>query len=267
MDENMEALDSAIDSEWDGVTVPAEEPAAQPSADRQDGQQGAQEQDVEQPGADQPGDLFTIKNRDETRQVTREELIAMAQKGWDYDTVRQERDQLRQYRQDADPALALVKTFAERSNMDVPAYLDWIRKQELMAGGMTEEAAQEKVGMEKERAALDAQKAELDAAQARKESAERQVQEQAEARKKDIEQFFAIYPGVDPNAIPKEVWEAVQKGDSLTNAYTMHENRRLTAELAAERQNKANQAKAPGSLGGNSVTEADEIDRLWNEDD
>lgn len=48
--------------------------------------------------ADQP-ELFTLKNRDETRQVTRQELIAMAQKGWDYDHVRQERDQLRQYRQ------------------------------------------------------------------------------------------------------------------------------------------------------------------------
>lgn len=48
--------------------------------------------------ADQP-ELFTLKNRDETRQVTRQELIAMAQKGWDYDKVRQERDQLRQYRQ------------------------------------------------------------------------------------------------------------------------------------------------------------------------
>lgn len=267
MEENMEALDSAIDSEWDEAPVQIEEPAAEPSADQQEEQQPSQEQDAEQTGADQPADLFTIKNRDETRQVTREELIAMAQKGWDYDTVRQERDQLRQYRQEADPALAMVKAFAERSNMDIPAYLDWVRKQELMAGGMTEEAAQEKVGMEKERAALDARKAELDAAQTQRETAQRQAQEQAEARKKDIEQFFAIYPGVDPNTIPKEVWEAVQKGDSLTNAYTMHENRRLTAELAAERQNKANQAKTPGSLGGNSVTEADEIDRLWNEDD
>ncbi len=269
MNENMEVMDSAIDSEWDEPAAEPETPGVEAPADQQELPQAQAAQDPpqqEQPKADPP-ELFTLKNRDETRQVTREELVAMAQKGWDYDNVRQERDQLRQYRQEADPALALVKAYAERSGMDVAAYLDFCRKQELMAGGMTEEAAKEKVSMEKERAAIDAQRAELRAQQEQRDAAARQQQERARARRKDIEAFFTAYPGVDPKAIPQEVWGAVQKGDTLTNAYTMYENRRLSAELAAERQNKANQAKAPGSLGGNSVTEADEIDRLWAEDD
>ena len=53
---------------------------------------------------------------------------------------------------------------------------------------------------------------------------------------------------------------------SLT-AYAIFAPDRFSAELAAERQNKANLAKTPGSLSGNSVTEADEIDRIWAEDD
>ena len=81
--EGLEGCDDAMEAAWEEETPCAveEEPAQE-----------------EQGQADQP-ELFTLKNRDEIRQVTREELIAMAQKGWDYDNVRQERDQLRQYRQ------------------------------------------------------------------------------------------------------------------------------------------------------------------------
>lgn len=84
-----ETLEAVMEDSWEEETPSAEETPAQ----------------EEQKTADQP-ELFTLKNRDETRQVTREELIAMAQKGWDYDNVRQERDQLRQYRQ----AMEQVKT-------------------------------------------------------------------------------------------------------------------------------------------------------------
>lgn len=268
MSENMEAmsevLDADINSEWDGAETPAQpEPQAEGKP--------AEEPAAQEPGkaADQPTtpELFTLKNRDETRQVNRDELIAMAQKGWDYDAVRQERDQLRQYRKEADPALEVIKGYAQRNNMSVGEYLDFCRKQELMRQGMTEQDAQTKLGMEKERAELDARQAEVQAQEQRQTSAARKAQEAAQARQKDVEQFCRIYPGVDPKSIPQEVWAAVKGGDTLTNAYTMHENKRLTAELAAERQNKANKASTPGSLGGNAGAEMDEIDRLWSEDD
>lgn len=260
MDENVIATqDAEIDMEWDEIEAVEAEVEAEP---------------VEEAVADQPEEkqeqvpeLFTLKNRDETRQVNKDELVAMAQKGWDYDTVRQERDQLRQYRSEADPALELVKTYAQRNGMDLHEYLDFCRKQDLVRSGLSEEAAAEKLGIEKERAALDAQRAEIEAEKAAKESKVRQEQEKAQARQKDFEAFIAAYPGIDPKDIPKEVWASVQNGESLTMAYTKHENARLKAELAAERQNKVNQQKTPGSLGGNAVNEMDEIDRIWAEDD
>ena len=92
MEENMETkelLDAELDGAWDGEGTP--EPETQ-SAD-------APEDAEDQAASADRQEMFTLKNRDETRQVGREELIAMAQKGWDYDKVRQERDQLRQYRQ------------------------------------------------------------------------------------------------------------------------------------------------------------------------
>ena len=278
MEENNNTMDEVLDSAWGedgGPDVRAESGggAEAPDAGQAAGGQSAAETpketggDGEAPGQQGAPELFTLENRGETRQVSRDEMIAMAQKGWDYDAVRAERDQLRQDRDEAGPALELVKGYAQRNHMSVGDYLDFCRKQELMAGGMTEQDAVVKLGMEKERAALDARQAQAQAEEQRRNSAQRQAQEAAQARRRDIETFCRVYPGVDPKTIPQEVWEDVKGGSTLTQAYTLHENKRLAAELAAERKNKANQASTPGSLGGNSGAEMDEIDRIWAESD
>lgn len=267
MDENMETVQEAVEAGWSDGDAVQQEASAPPKDHPAQENPPQQPEKGEQEPADQP-ELFTIKNRDETRQVTRDELVAMAQKGWDYDHVREERDQLRAYRQEADPALELVKSYAQRNGMNVSDYLDFCRKQELIAAGMSERDAANKVGMEKERAELDRQRAEMKAYQDRQNSMAQQAQARAQAQQRDVEAFYRAYPNVDPKSIPQEVWAAVRGGESLVNAYTMHENRRLQAELSAERQNKENRAKSPGSLGGNSAEdEASLISRYWDEAD
>ena len=270
MDEKMDTVQSEIETAWADEDTVTENPEPETSAQEEPQQEPPVQQEPaeqEEPKADQP-ELFTLKNRDETKQVTRDELVAMAQKGWDYDHIREERDQLRQYRQEADPALELVKSYAQRSGMNVADYLDYCRRQELMAKGMTEQDAAQKVTMEKERADLDRQRAEIQAYRQQQNSIAQKAQEQAQARQRDIEAFYRAYPGVDPKSIPQEVWNEVKNGDSLTNSYTRYENRRLQAELAAERQNKENRAKAPGSLGGNPMDdEASLISKYWDEAD
>lgn len=267
MDENMETVQEAVEAGWSDGDAVQQEASAPPEDHPAQENPPQQPEKEEQEPADQP-ELFTIKNRDETRQVTRDELVAMAQKGWDYDHVREERDQLRAYRQEADPALELVKSYAQRNGMNVSDYLDFCRKQELIAAGMSERDAANKVGMEKERAELDRQRAEMQAYRERQNSMAQQAQAKAQAQQRDVEAFYRAYPNVDPKAIPQEVWTAVRGGESLVNAYTMYENRRLQAELSAERQNKENRAKSPGSLGGNSAEdEASLISRYWDEAD
>lgn len=271
MDENMEITQEMVDASWDESDAPgtpeeeAPAPADQPAGAENEGGEGRKPEE-EAPKADQP-ELFTIKNRDEQRQVTREELVSMAQKGWDYDKVREERDQLRQYRSETDPAMELIRRYAQRSNMSVSDYLDYCRKQELIATGMSEKDAAQKVSFDKERAELDRQRAELDARDQQANDARRMAQEQAKARQKDIESFYKAYPKVDPKSIPQEVWDAVKSGDTLTNAYTRYENQRLQAEIAALKQNNKNKSQSPGSLGGNVDKEMDEIDRIWAEED
>lgn len=275
--ETMEIMDADIDAEWDDAEGTPETPVTSEPAPKEETPaepEKAPESAPEEPEKAEAPELFTLKRMGETRQVNRDDLISMAQKGWDYDAVKQERDQLRQYRQEADPALELVKLYAKQNGMEVAQYLDWCHKQDFMRQGMTEQDAQNRVNMDKERAELDRRQAAITAQEQAQTSAQTQAAQRQERIRADIASFNRAYPNVDPKSISKEVWDAVQQGESLTNAYTMSENKRLQAELAAkqqeldaERQNKANQAKTPGSLGGNVAAELDEIDRLWGEDD
>lgn len=252
----------------------AHETADQPEDAQQQADQPADpetetppEQPAEEQRADQP-QLFTLKYRGEAIQVTQDEMVALAQKGRDYDTVRQERDQLLQYRQEADPALELVRSYAQRNGMTVGDYLDYCRRQELLAQGVNEQTANAQIAVEKQQAALQRQNAEAEAARRQQEAEADQARQRQEAQRKDFAAFLGAYPGVKTTEIPKEVWEKVAQGESLVSAYTMHRNRQLEAELAAERQNRKNQQRTTGSLsdpaGGDKK---DDIDRWWNEDD
>lgn len=261
-----------VHSAWDREEEQGAEEEAQPAARETEGADASgeaaearTEQAAGEEKADQP-EFFTLKNREETRQVSREEVIAMAQKGWDYDHIREERDQLRQFRQEADPAFQLVKTYAQRNGMDIPQYLDFCRKQELMAQGVNEQTAQAQVALEKQQAALRAQNTEQEQAQQRQEAIQRQAQERAQARQRDMDAFLEAFPAVKAEDIPKEVWACVSNGESLVTAYTMHQNQTLQAQLAAERQNKENAARSTGSRStAGQETAHGLIDRAWDE--
>lgn len=273
--ENME--DHILDGAWDNDDADDFDADVGTEGGQEPADQQAQEQQAqqEQPKADQPAantesqmpELFTIKNRDETRQVTREELIAMAQKGWDYDTVRQERDQLRQRQQQNDPALNFLTAQAQKNGMDVPQYLRQIEKQELMRRGMSDQEAERELDVRSREAAIVEQQAKIDAYNTQKANAERAAQDREANLRRDMTSFLKAYPEVKAESIPAEVWTKVAQGVPLINAYTMYENAQLKAQLAAERQNKANQQRTPGALGGNAAAEMDEFDRYWNEDD
>lgn len=192
----------------------------------------------------------------------------MAQKGWDYDTVRQERDQLRQYREEADPALLMVRGYAERSGMTVEQYLDLCRRQELLSQGVNEQTADAQIRLEKQQTILEAQTRAAQEARQRQEAEAQKAQEAQAARRKDMEDFMAAHPGVKGADIPNEVWAQVAAGKSMTTAYTEYENKQLKAELAAERQNKANAQRSPGSLTNPQGEDTrSELDKIWYSDD
>lgn len=270
-----ENMDADLDREWGegeyGMDMDeAEQQADQPAEQQED--TPAPESTEEQSGtdqsrtADQP-ELFTLRNREEQRQVTREELIAMAQKGWDYDKVRQERDQLQQTHEQVAPFLSLLDETAKKNGMTREEYIDALRSQELMREGMSEEEARRELGFRKREADLNARQTKLDAEENRRNSEAQKEQERQARVSQEVSTFMQMYPGVDTGSIPKQVWDQVRNGVPLVTAYAMHETQTLKAELAAVKQNNANKQRSPGSLGGNTASEMDEIDRMWNEDD
>ena len=230
-----------------------------------DGQEPGQ-QGATQEGQTSPPESFTLRHMDDPPvTVGREEVIRLAQQGLDYERVRTERDQLREYRAQADPALNLVKTFAENSGMTLEAYVDYCRTQALIAQGVNEATAKAQVEMEKRQARMDAQTRAAEPEQQRRQTAEAEEQAKAAAQKRDMEAFIGAYPDVKADEIPKEVWQKVAGGESLVTAYTMYLNQQLRAKMAAQEQNRENAAKAPGSLGTRGEQGRKTIADYWDE--
>jgi len=212
----------------------------------------------------QTSETFTLNYMGQARTVSRDEVTALAQQGMDYGRVRTERDALREYKAQTEPAMTLVQTMAQRSGMTVEQYIDFCRAQELMAQGVNEPTARAQVALEKQQAAQKAQEAEAQAAQRRQEALVQKTRERTAARQRDMEAFLDAYPQVKPEAIPAEVWQAVKAGESLVTAYARYENTQLRAQLAAQEQNKQNAARTPGSMQTQGERGRKTIADLWD---
>lgn len=223
----------------------ADQPKDEEAAGKDEGPKGHEEQ----PEPKQEETFLTLKHMDQVRHVTREEAQALAQKGMDYDRIREERDQLKTYEREHKAAVDLVESYARRLNMQVGEYLDYCRQQELMQGGMAEGDAKKTVQMERREADLAQREQALQAEQQRRES-EQRVQDEARARlDRDVKEFMRVFPGVKASDVPKEVFQAAQKdGIGLVAAYAMHKAKAAESALEAERTNADNRARSTGSL-------------------
>jgi hypothetical protein len=91
-------------------------------------------------------------------------------------------------------------------------------------------------------------------------------------RDADIAEFMKAYPELasDPKNVPDEVWEAVNKGESLLNAYRAYEVKALRAELeqqkaaaAEEKRKQENKSRSTGSQKTKGTKTADPFDAIW----
>lgn len=228
----------------------------------------AQEEEpvAEQEEADQ---LFTLKHLDETRQVNRDEVVALAQKGLDYDRIRQDRDNARAEIERLTALEDFLKELAAPSNMSVEDLMDTTRANILaQREGIDQSIALERVRLDKDRKALEAQRRGLDR---QNEADQRQAAEQ-QRRRESMDRFISDHPGLDAKDIPNEVWEAFAGGKDLADAYAAHEAKTLRETLAerereieALKQNQTNKARSTGSQtsAGTQKDELDWIDKDW----
>lgn len=266
-------MDGLVDEDDDGGEGAAEEA---PEADQPKEAEAEQEPEAEAEGQEQEqkaDQLFDLKHLDETRTVDREEVIALAQKGLDYDRIREKydaaKDVLEWHTANAD-SVRWLEDIAKEQNMTFGQLVDSTRAQ-IMANrtGQPLSVCQGIVANERKAAELEAQRKALESKNSASDA-------EAEARAKmeaDIKAFTAAYPeqARDPKSLPKEVWDAVHKGDTLLNAYRAYENKQLRAQLeqqkadaerrAQEEKNKARSTGSQSSAG--KRTDTDVFDSAW----
>lgn len=238
-EETSEEVAEANEEEQEPSEEP-EEPAGQPEAEP------TKEQKEEE--------LFDLKFNKEIRKVSRQEVTELAQKGLNHDRILEQRDHLQQenaellkFKQDNEAIIGLLDAAAQKSGTDRNTFLQSVRENAYVSQGLSRDAAHERVLRED---------AEQRLSRTEKADAEKQQAQQGQelARQQDIERFLKLYKDVDPNTIPKEVWDDVRNGETLVSAYGRYENRQLAESnrklqesINALKQNEKNKQKSIGS--------------------
>ena len=240
-------------TEETAVEKTADEAAA---ADKTAGETGEAEGKADQ--------LFTLKHLDETREVSRDEVISLAQKGLDYDRkVTKLNNELAEYK-------GFFEELAGNSGLSREQFIDSVKAKMLIAN-------EKKAGrvLTESDAIFRVQKARDDKAKAaQEEAAQAEAKAKAEAenrRRDDILAFTKAYPGIKVTEVPKSVWDEVNKGSDLMGAYTRYasaqtakENAELRKRIETLEQNAKNAARSTGSrkTAGNASKDS-EFDALW----
>ena len=274
--------DSFADVEDDAHGAPGTETQGNDAAPEIEQNDGGQDADAAQPGeneeqqAQTDGQLFELKHLGETKNVNRDEVVTLAQKGMDYDRVTEKNTQLENQVSEQKQQLAqltehenALQELAKQSGTTVEELVEnmLIAVTKSKYGIDDDGMALERVKLDRERRALDQERAAL--------ATKNQEQEQQAANEKwrgeCFDAFAKAYPDVDPASIPNGVWEAFNRGETLVSAYARERNKALEAEIARMKseqetrdRNAANAARSTGSQSSAGKTGSDEaFDALW----
>lgn len=216
-------------------------------------------ENAENPDGDTNADqTFTIKVNKEERTVGIDEMKALAQKGADYDRIKEQNAQKQQMIDTLQAkldgissqqgALDILGIVAEKSGSTLEQLAESLYVNFRRTAGASEETAREELKsakLEKELNAFKAQKT------------QQQEQESGgEARaKQDLADFQREYPDVPiTEELVDKLMPDIQSGMSLSAAYRKYEKAQdaeriadLERKLAAEKKNAENKKKSPGS--------------------
>ena len=240
-EEVTETADQPVENE----PQPEETPSVQEKAPEPE----APKTEEQQPDTDQ---YLELKHLDEVRKVSKDEAKVLAQKGMDYDRIRNKLDEA----SNANAKLKVYEDFLNEIKGDFNSVEDL----------MTDTRA--KILADKEKISYDDAVAKVKAAN---QQAEQKAQEQKQAqlsgedyiqqmKQRSYAAFAKKHPEILPKDIPMEVWEDVNTNtynlevsyekyttrNELTSTKTELAN--MKAEIEALKQNKQNEEKAVGSL-------------------
>ena len=200
-------------------------------------------------------------NKEEVNVESIEDLIAGYQKGLNYDKKLQELESLQNSRLEK-----YAKEKADALGISVDEYMDRVEKYEesqqreqeinelnqLVDNGMPETLAKELIAGREQRRQLQKELSEI--------REEREAAKKEAEKNKEYEDFLAAFPDVNPEDIPKEVFEEAQN-TSLSEAYMKWEIKELKNQINIAKTNEKN---AKASVGG--VTETGPTNEKHNKD-
>lgn len=177
-----------------------------------------------------------------------EDLINGYQKGLNYDKKVQELENLQNSK-----AEVYLKKKADELGISVDEYMDQVedyekrqqeeqdqaRLEEMMESGVPEDVAREVIATAELRRKLQAKENEL---KEREEQTKKKEQENQE-----YEDFIKNFPDVNPEDIPKEVFEEAVNSD-LSSAYMKYKLKELETQLKVAKQNEENSASTVGGV-------------------
>lgn len=241
-------------TEDDSEETPEEEGEASSESDGDGNSENAEKPDGDT-NADQ---TFTIKVNKEERTVGIDEMKALAQKGADYDRIKEQNAQKQQTIDTLQAkldgissqqgALDILGIVAEKSGSTLEQLAESLYVNFRKTAGASEETAREELKsakLEKELNAFKAQKTQ-----------QQEQESDGEARaKQDLADFQREYPDVPiTEELVDKLISDIQSGMSLSAAYRKYEKAQdaeriadLERKLAAEKKNAENKKKSPGS--------------------
>lgn len=270
---------AAFEDGWGDAPTPVteetepEEPEADEPEEQEQGEEAEETETAEETGGDgtddgEPADTktdepekFQLTHLKETKDYTRDETIALAQKGLDYDYIRGERDKLRTEKAELEQYGAFVKEMAENAGLTPEGLMESTRVRLAMnkakAEGKTvsEDQVRDRI-----------RQAQREAAAPKEEPKEETKPDDGEAKAKmAIDRFMQLYPDVKGDEIPQKVWDEANKLGDLVVPWQKYQNEKLREELATLKQNQKNRERSTGSrrTAGASVTR-DAFDEGWD---
>lgn len=227
-----------------------EDPAESETPDEEDKQTKTEEQQEEK-----GHQLYTLKTPKGEKQCSLDEVLVYANKGMDYDGMRQDRDRLRDF----------LKEMAAPLNLSVEELIDNTRARMLIQ--QKKEAGEELSEMEA-LTIIQRNRAEKQAeAQATDEKAASEA-----AKAQMIRAFVNEFPDVKATDIPADVWAECSRTGDLAGAYRKYadglkdkEIERLTKENETLKQNQKNKDRSTGPRrSAGAATPKDPFDEAWD---
>ena len=245
-DAETETLD-ALDNEPVEATFDDEE-GPEAADTHAEGGTGKAAEDTAEAAPEEDGKI-RLSYRGEEKEYTREELVALAQKGLDYDGLRADRDRLRQ---GDTPEGRLIDRYAKAAGMSREQYLRFA------AQAAEEQEAAPEARKLMESGVPEAEARELALRRLREQQADRRAREDRETEAREQEARDAGFReladygrknGLDLSALEPEVIRNIAEGGMRQlEAYLAWEHKQLRLENSQLRQNERNKEKNPGRV-------------------